>query len=190
MFVVSSGFIGNFKLGDNIHFNTLVLQELYVGFNDGDANRKRLLCKPIIIQLVSIIEAMLYDFHFRVRNHTSEGIVNVGLDVMAAIRGESVDKFAKYIQNVKDHKIIPDEDGKLFDNLDLLRRLRNRVHIQNDRRELELDDMNAFSEYKKTLAERCLERIAKTLAEKYPRKKSAQGYVKDFEFPWNEHFCA
>jgi len=67
MLKVSSCFILNFKLGDNINHNLSVLALLYDYYNREDEDGKRLLCKPIIILLVSIIEAVLHDFHSRIR---------------------------------------------------------------------------------------------------------------------------
>ena len=72
MFTVSSNFIGNFKLGDNINHNLEILQLLYRQFDQSKFRNKRLLCKPIIIIVVSIIEAVLHDFHFRIQRHTFE----------------------------------------------------------------------------------------------------------------------
>jgi hypothetical protein len=60
---VSSCFILSFKLGDNINHNLSVLALLYYYYNQEDQDGKCLLCKPIIILLVSIIEAVLHDFH-------------------------------------------------------------------------------------------------------------------------------
>ena len=62
MFTVSSRFIRNFKLGDNINHNLKILSLLYRQFDCAAEPDKRLLCKPITILLVSIVEALLYDF--------------------------------------------------------------------------------------------------------------------------------
>jgi hypothetical protein len=45
MFTVSSNFIGNFKLGDNINHNLEILQLLYRQFDQSKFRNKRLLCK-------------------------------------------------------------------------------------------------------------------------------------------------
>jgi hypothetical protein len=59
MFTVSSGFIGSFRLVDNINYNLSVLALLYHYYDREDENGKRLLRKPIIVLLVSIIEATI-----------------------------------------------------------------------------------------------------------------------------------
>jgi hypothetical protein len=76
MFVIKSTFIGNFTLGDNIVHNLNVfglLSCLYEQNSDG----KRLLCKPIILKLVSIIKAILHDFHNRIKLFTIEDVTNI-----------------------------------------------------------------------------------------------------------------
>lgn len=59
MFTVNSGFIGEFKTGDNINYNLDCLKALYAAQNAASPSEARLLCKPITIILVSIIEALL-----------------------------------------------------------------------------------------------------------------------------------
>jgi hypothetical protein len=66
VFAIKSKFIGNFKLGDNIVHNLNVLGLLYRVYANEDNDGKRLLCKPIILLLVSIIEAVLHDLHHRI----------------------------------------------------------------------------------------------------------------------------
>lgn len=78
-------------------------------------------------------------------------------------------------------------DPRFYDRLDDLRRLRNRVHIQNVKKDFEPDDYDAFNEERKRLAERALEKTLRTMSAKYSRGDNYH-YVADFELPWNEHF--
>jgi hypothetical protein len=91
MFVVSSNFIGNFKVGDNINHNLNILSLLYRQFGQANDHDKRLLCKPIILIIVSIIEAILHDLHFRIRNNTFEGVRNIAETVADYVRGKHLD---------------------------------------------------------------------------------------------------
>ena len=78
MKVIKPRFIGNFKLGDNIAYNFKILQILYNAQaqlnNDND---RCLLNKPITIILMSIIEAILHDYFFRINNHSIENSINI-----------------------------------------------------------------------------------------------------------------
>jgi hypothetical protein len=188
MFKVSSGFIGDFKLGDNINHNLSVLALLYHYYNGEDESGKGLLRKPIIILLVSIIEAVLHDFHNRIRIFTYEGVVNLPYEIIEYVRGKKTkDELEKYIASARKHDLFVSQDAAFYDLLDELRRLRNRVHIQNTKHDFEPDDWNAFSEARKVKAEQALERTMKTMAAKYPRPPHTK-YVADFKLPWAAHF--
>jgi hypothetical protein len=97
MFTVSSGFTGDFKLGDNINHNLEILALPYRYFEEADAREKRLLCKPIVLLLVSIAEAVLHDLHYRVRIFAWEGVRSFTADAIARIRETRIDKLDKYI---------------------------------------------------------------------------------------------
>src|SRR5262245_56529237 len=57
MFIINSSFIGGYKLGDNINHNLQTLTPLYAAYDQADAKTRRLLCKPIILIIVSVLEA-------------------------------------------------------------------------------------------------------------------------------------
>lgn len=188
MFIVSSRFIAKFKIGDNVHYNLQVLAQLYRHFGGDSADDRKLLCKPITILLVSIIEAFLYDIHFRGGHFTTEGIVNAARSWLEWLRSKNVDDFGNLNGSARKYNLLAGIGGEIYDNLDELRKLRNRIHIQNSKGELEADDAAAFTLARMTAAEKALEKVAKYFAAKYPRPERVQGYVADFEFPWNEHF--
>jgi hypothetical protein len=166
MFTVSSSFIGNFKLGDNINHNFKILSLLYGQFDRADEHNRRLLCKPITILLVSIVEALLDDFHFRIQKHTFEGVANLADSVIEYVRGKQFsDELEKYIASARKHDFFGVGKTNFYEALDELRRLRNRIHIQNRKGHLEPDDFNAFTESRKTKAEKVLEITIKTMAQ-------------------------
>jgi hypothetical protein len=189
-FTVSSGFIGNFKLGDNINHTLAVLATLYQMQRAAiDEKDGQLLCKPISIFFGSICEAILHDLLcVRVKRHTFEGVKNVGREVLASIQGSHIDDFSKYIASAKKHDLLKDAGPRIYDSLEELRKLRNRMHIQNAKGHFESDDDKAFTMQRQTDAEKTLEKVIKVVATKYPRPSSMQGFVADFELPWSEHF--
>ena len=68
-------FVWNFKHGDNIMYNFKILHSLYRAYETVDD--KQLLNKPITIQIVSIVEAILIDFLTRIdeaTNHLPGGV--------------------------------------------------------------------------------------------------------------------
>ena len=187
MFKVESHFIGKFKIGDNINYTLKVLSLLYYYFDKGNDKEKQLLCKPIIILLISIIEAILYDLHYRIYNYTQEGVANIEDNIVDCIRKKTIDKFEKYIASAKKYNFFDSKDNKFYKDLYILNKVRNRIHIQNVKEQFEDDEKDVFIEKRKILAEKVLEKILKQMIKKYSRGE-AMNYVNDFELSWNEHF--
>lgn len=184
-FTVSSRFIGNYKLGDNINHTLAVLSELYD--SQRSSKSSSLLCKPIIILIGSVCEAVLYDlFCVRIDTHTVEKVKGIADEVMHEIRGKKVDKLEHFIAAVKKYDLF--KDARLYESLDELRKLRNRIHIQNTKGHFDPDESKTFTIARQRQAEMTLEKVIKTMALEYPRKQSCQGYVGDFQLPWSEHF--
>lgn len=186
MFKVTTNFMGSFKVGDNINHNLKILALLYTYFEKGNDYDKRLLCKPIILIIVSIIEAVLHDFYSRIMSFTKEGVNTLARDVIDYVRGKHIDELEKYIASAKKHNLFDMRDTKFYEILDDLRKLRNRIHIQNMKNSFEPDEIFAFNEKRKVVAEKVAEKILKTMSEKHSR--NFRGGVKDFELPWVEHF--
>lgn len=115
---ISSEFIGDFKLGDNIVHNLEILSLLYRQYNNADQRRKRLLCKPIIVFLMSIVDAVLYDFHTRIRTYTREGVRNVSASSIEEIRQpKKLDKLEKYIRTAENHALFGAKGSALYKEL-------------------------------------------------------------------------
>lgn len=116
--------MGNFKIGDNINYNLKILTLLYGYFNKTKTTdeQKKLLCKPITI---------LYDFYSKISTLTKEGVKNIKNNTLISIRGKRIDQLEKYIANTKKHNFFDSNNNEIYKNLDLLRRTRNRIHIQN-----------------------------------------------------------
>ena len=96
-----------------------------------------------------------------------------------------MDDLEKYIASAKKHALIELPDHKLYDDLDELRKLRNRIHIQNTKNYLPRNEYDAFTSDKKLLAEKAVEKTFRVMANKYARKLD---YVDSFNLPWEPHF--
>jgi hypothetical protein len=188
MFTVRSDFIWDFKTGDNINYNLRVLGFLYEQGLFASPDNERLLCKPIIVFLASITEALLHDFHVRCKRSVWEKIDNLPVNVIEYMRTKRIDEFEKYIVSARKHNLFKVGDGGLYEDLDKLRKWRNRIHIQDKKKELEPSEFSVFTPSRKRDAERCLERVVKTLTVNHPRPDHIGGHVIDFQFPWTEHF--
>lgn len=189
MFTILSSFIGNFKIGDNINYNLRILALMYEYYRSPEQGDRTLLNKPITLCLVSIAEAVLHDFHTRIRHFTSEGVDGISSSATSDIRGKKkIDRFKAYIDSVKKHKFFS-AFPSIGDDLELLRKLRNRMHIQNDGNDLEPDEEEVFTDERRRIAERALEGLMKLLNRDHSRPEHVRGYVGNFTLPWDPHFC-
>jgi hypothetical protein len=104
---------------------------------------------------------MLYDFHARARDFTSEGVAGLAQEVLARFRSfRRIDQFGFCIGRARENDIFKDKHGLIYDELEKLQKLRNRIHIQNEKQELEPDEINVYTEARKTNAECALETVA------------------------------
>lgn len=189
MVEVDSSFIGDFKLGDNINFNLALAAALYkarAATNNG--LHIRALCKPICVTLISIIEALLHDLHYKVRTFTREGVPTLMDSVIDYIRSKTLDKMDHLITSAKKHDLL-DADEAFYGELDQLRQIRNRLHIQNSPPKLAPDEHHVFTPEAVVRAEKALERMMKRMAGKYARPNHA-GHVQVFRLPWEPHIVA
>lgn len=183
---INSSFIGNFKLGDNINHSLATLEALYAAMNAAPDYKGSLFRKPITVLNISLIEAVLYDFHNRMRNFVREGVVNVKPEVLVYVRElRKIDELGVYIASARKHDFFDLKDTNFYDCLDELRKLRNRIHIQNTKNHFEPDDSIAFSNDRMVLSQQALEQVMRTMSAKYSRDKR---FVADFELPWDTHF--
>ena len=189
MFKVSAGFIGNFKDGDNIKYNLEILGILYSYYSKSDNNReKQLLCKPIIILLVSIIEATIDDLFFKIENYFREGVSNIPAGMIFDVRCRTYNKFDTQICLCEKYDIFDSIATNFYTALKELQKLRNRIHIQNNKKYMPLDERYAFNEYRKESAEKICEYILKKMNKKFSRSLFFNDYVGQFEIPWSERY--
>lgn len=187
-FNIPASFIGDFKRGDNINYNLKVLKTLYDCHSTLEADKQPYLRKPMFLIIMSIIEAVLYDFDSRIRHFTREGVQNIPLNILNIIRGKKYDDLEKYIACSKSNNFFDTVYEQFYDDLHKLRKIRNRIHIQNSKNYLPRDESAAFTPNNLHLAECALEVVMRTMNKKYPRPNSVQGCVEDFSIPWDSRY--
>jgi hypothetical protein len=182
-FEIDTRFIGSFKIGDNISYNARIVCDLY---SATEAIGSKRLFKPKIVFNVSLIDAVFYDFIRRVRSHSAE-FKYLDDDTRKKLRDidiSKLDTFKKHLNKFRHYKLIGNHPS-LYDEIDELNKLRNRVHIQNEKGVFQKDDAAAFTTKRLRQAERCTEFVLKYVSVNYPRKDD---YVGGIELPWQEHF--
>lgn len=189
MFKVSSAFIGNFKIGDNIHYNLQVLKTLYACNDDLSPSQRRFLDKPITVTLVSICEALIFDLIERSKFFTQEGVTGLSAEAIDRLRQAKAWNLDKKLDLVKELDLLKTKDSDVYVQLEKLAKLRNRIHIQNEKKNFESDEAKAFTYGRRLKAEKMVELLMMRFGELYPRPihivKSQ--FVDDFELPWSSH---
>ncbi len=177
-------FFWDFKRMDNVNYNFEIVTLLY-RFKKKNSNNPRF-NKLLLILLVSIVECVLYDFLVRIHDHRQDLIPNLSTTVIYYLQGiKETDELQKLIDRIRAQNLLR-ASGKdsIYDDLEELRRARNRIHIQNKHQDLEKDEYNVFTEARLNLAENVLERVCETLCNVYPRGHKPPLPMSDFPRPW------
>ena len=172
-------FIGNFKVGDNLDYNTNILCELF------RQNKTDLLNKPITLQAGAIIEACLQQIIFRAQNFNREGVPNISEEDRQEIEGKKIEKFAVILSVMKKYKILDRMGDDIYDELDKLRKIRNKIHIQDflESPKYPRDEDKLFTALLRDLAISLLTRILLGLNEDFPRPENLKSFATKLKIP-------
>lgn len=174
---INSWFIGWFKVWDNINYNLKILNKLYLYYNN-ELEEKELLLKPITILIVSIIEALLDDYFYRIYSFTREGINGLSEEKLKKIREKKYEDFNNYINWSKKHNLFNSEDI-FYEEIHYLRDIRNKIHIQLNY----WNEDQVFTELEKEKAEKKCYDIMDYLSKNHLRDKNKK-CVDNFILPW------
>ncbi|WP_159009335.1 hypothetical protein [Bradyrhizobium sp. S69] len=174
---IQSNFIGDFKVGDNLVYNSSLLCKL--------AEAGSVYNKLIVVQIGSIIEAALSQIFYRARSFTREGVPNILEADRAEIEKKTVEKFAVIIDVSKKYKLLDDLGADVYDELHKLRKYRNKVHIQAefDIASVPRDEEKAYSDIVRSWAFGLNVKILEFLGKKYPRPEGLGSFVQNLTVP-------
>lgn len=176
-----SGFVYEFKAGDNIAYNFEILRFLYECQQKASSTGKTLLYKPIIIIIVSIIEALFCDLYDRINEIPSDF---PDLDT-GYFKTKDLKDFDKLITGFRIKNVLA-QPNKFYGYLDFLRKVRNRVHIKLTKDDLEPDDKTVFTEKRMIDAEKICEITLIQMNQFYLRDRQFH-HVSNFQIPWKKH---
>lgn len=186
-FTIETNFIDSFKIGDNINYNLKILKILYRIYETSSDYDKVFLIKPIVLFNTAITEAVLYDFiEYRIRRaNLTEKLFE---EIAKVLSSKHLDKFEHYITQAEKYDFFKMKDTNFYGAMHSLRKIRNRIHIQNNKHTEPRDENLAFNKKAKILSEKVLEKTLMTLSTEYPRREEYHKYVDNFELPWDKHF--
>ena len=169
---------------DNVNYNFDIITLLYKARKENQNDRR--LNKPLLVLLVSVIECMLYDFVVRIQTHTNDLIPNLPTTIIYYFRGiRETDELKVIIEKVRAQNLLrASGNDSIYDDLEVLRKVRNRVHIQNKYHLLERDESDVFTNTRIQLVEQVLERVCGVLCNVYPRWDKQPLSMADFPRPW------
>lgn len=172
-------FIGDFKVGDNISYNASALCRLSQLNENGCFN------KLMLIQAGSIVEASLAEIVYRAQNFNQEGVSNISEADRLAISQKEIERFKTIIDVMKKYKILDGLGKDIYDELDQLRKYRNRVHIQNDAeiKGVPRDELRAFNGDILKWALALNVRILEHLNDRFPRPKAIEQFAHKLDLP-------
>jgi hypothetical protein len=176
---ITCNFIGDFKIGDNLVSNGTALCRLRATNENGIFN------KLIVVQVGSMLEAALDQIVYRAQNFTAEGVPNIPEEDLQEIRSKQYDSFNRLIQAATKYNFLDGVSADVYAEIDRLRELRNRIHIQFDDKPAALGraDHQAFNDATVNWALTLCISVLKHLAQKYPRPAALGAYAHDLEIP-------
>lgn len=177
--VLDCNLFGDFKIGDNAGYNSDLMCDLVEANEDGKFN------KPIALQAAALIEVAAIQIFYRAQHYNREGVPNISEDDRQEIAAKQIDKFAVVIDNLRKYGILDGMGGGIYDDLHILRKYRNKVHIQGsvNIKGASRDEVELFTD---ALVEWAIDlnwRVLNYLQEHYPRPEHIGGYVNPLRLP-------
>ena len=180
----SGQFFWDFKRMDNVNYNFEIIECLYVAKKvNRDDDRFN---KPIIVLIMAIIECTLYDFLVRINQYQTDPFPNIAQAAVAYIRNTNeTDALRIIIPKIQSQNLLrTTSTDNLYNDLEHLRKIRNRLHIQNKYAMLPRDESRVFTDIELMRAQDCLEKIYNVLCNVYPRWRNQPILMTDFPRPW------
>lgn len=177
-------FFWDFKKMDNVNYNFRIIENLYLAKKA--SHNPHYFNKPIIILIMAIIECSLYDFIRRINQYRNDSFPNITQSIVAHIRGANeTDELKILIPRIKSQNLLRVPVGDtLYDDLEHLRQVRNRIHIQNKYNVLNKDEYAVFTDNDLAKSQECFKRVCEVLCNVYPRWQNQPIPMSDFPQPW------
>ncbi|MFC1626850.1 hypothetical protein ACFL1P_01450 [Patescibacteria group bacterium] len=170
---------------DNVNYNFEIVKILYKSKEEN--NNSHYFNKPIILMLMAMTECMMYDFIDRINGFRWDSFPNITSAVVLSIRSlgktDVMKKLIKRARITDLFQILPDET--LYDDLDYLNQVRNRIHIQNRFHFSHKDESRVFTNVTLQKAEKSFKNVCEILCNVYPRWDKTPLPMSNFPDPWS-----
>jgi len=189
--IYSSRFFSCFKRMDNVNYNFDLAKHLILASisykPDDDDYQREYFYKPAIIIMISIVECILYDFLIKIQTHTYEGVPNLTQKDLDSIREINIPNvLASFNEICKKHELLGKKNDPIYEIIRLFSNIRNRIHIQNTKREKPFDEFDLWTIPLVKECGKLLKDICGIMCDKYPRPKHMHvtyAIPRDVSFP-------
>lgn len=158
----------DFKRMDNVNYNFNIAERLINCALKSDD--KNCFYKPIYLILAAIIECTLYDFLKKINEHRYEQVPNLTPKEIQAIQNMTKvpNKLKCFNDICKKHQLLG-ASNSMYDNINTTSEIRNRIHIQNEKRSHPKDESDLWSDAIVISCGQLLKDIFTIMCNQYPR---------------------
>lgn len=182
---ITDTFMWSFKKGDNIEYNYEIVWSMYEARDHAkNTSSRSMFNKLMILELTSIIECILEDFSKRTQQSTRDPLPNITPSQLLDFKTKKRDKLEHYISMARKHNIFNSQNNRIYEDLDLLRKMRNRVHIQNSKNELPINESELFTKENLELSQKVFEFVIGRMMTRFYRWGAPKHTPSEMIYPW------
>ena len=176
----------DYKRRDNVDYNFKII-EVMIANNHG-TSEPQYYYKPIILIISSIIECLLYDFLKKIHEHRYEKVPNLDKDDIEALQNIDLpNKLTNFSDICKKYSLLGNNQ-EIYDRIQNIAKIRNRIHIQNQKNFRPLDESELWTKDQVKLCGDLLKNIFILMCERYPRPEQTTNHsnppLSNFPEPW------
>lgn len=175
----------DYKRRDNVDYNFKIIESMIDSIKDSS---EYCYYKPIFLIISSIIECLLYDFLKKIYEHRYEKVPNLDKGDIEALQNIDLpNKLTNFSDICKKYSLLG-RDQEIYDRIQNIAKIRNRIHIQNQKNFRPLDESELWTKDQVKLCGSLLKDIFILMCERYPRPEKTTNHsnppLSNFPEPW------
>ena len=176
----------DFKNRDNVDYNFKIIEVMIA--NIKEASEPQYYYKPIFLIISGIIECVLYDFLEKIQKHKYEKVPNLNKEDIESLKSIDLpNKLANFSDICRKYSLLG-KKPKIYNQIQNMAKIRNRIHIQNQKGSHPLDEFNLWTTDQVKTCGNLLKDIFILMCERYPRPSGTTRHTNpdasNFPEPW------
>lgn len=135
--------------------------------------------------MTGIIECTLYDFLKKIDEHVFEKVPNLEMDVIYCIKKMDLPNKLTNFSDICRKYYLLGQDKKIYEDIQDIANIRNRIHIQNQKKLKPLDENKRWTKDQIQRCGKLLRDIFILMCLSYLREKRVIPPLSDFPIPWD-----